>query len=98
MGFQRFWEVQFHTRDVPPGPGSNPGRVPQPAAAHGSGLRSSVMWDPVTLHQVRQQRAVPAAFQKLRRSTSSTRTTAATEYSTSALATARHLSAVRALR
>ena len=45
MGFERFWEVQFHTRDVPP----SPGRAPQPdAAAHGSGLRSRVMWDPAT--------------------------------------------------
>jgi 4-hydroxyphenylpyruvate dioxygenase len=45
MGFEHFWEVQFHTRDVKP----SPGRAPQPdAAAHGSGLRSSVMWDPAT--------------------------------------------------
>jgi len=45
MGFERFWEVQFHTRDVP----LSPGRAPQPAAStHGSGLRSSVMWDPAT--------------------------------------------------
>ena len=43
MGFEHFWEVQFHTRDVP-----SPGRAAQPAAAHGSGLRSSVMWDPAT--------------------------------------------------
>jgi 4-hydroxyphenylpyruvate dioxygenase len=34
MGFERFWEVQFHTADVAPDRSS------------GSGLRSVVMWDP----------------------------------------------------
>ncbi len=35
LGFERFWEVQFHTDDVHGEPGD-----------HGSGLRSAVMWDP----------------------------------------------------
>jgi 4-hydroxyphenylpyruvate dioxygenase len=35
MGFERFWEVQFHTQDVK-------------QSTHGSGLRSRVMWDPAT--------------------------------------------------
>jgi len=37
LGFERYWDVEFHTEDV--------------AAArrdHGSGLRSVVMWDPVS--------------------------------------------------
>ena len=34
MGFERFWEIQFHTTDVDPG------------QQHGSGLRSLVFWDP----------------------------------------------------
>jgi 4-hydroxyphenylpyruvate dioxygenase len=34
MGFERYWEVQFHTTDV------------APDQSHGSGLRSVVMWDP----------------------------------------------------
>ena len=34
LGFERFWEIQFHTDDVKKG------------ADHGSGLRSAVMWDP----------------------------------------------------
>ncbi len=37
MGFERFWDIQFHTSDV--------ARREQ---AHGSGLRSAVMWDPTT--------------------------------------------------
>ncbi len=36
MGFERFWEIQFHTTDVDPG------------HAHGSGLRSLVYRDPVS--------------------------------------------------
>jgi len=36
MGFEKFWEVQFHTEDV----------KAQQKRAHGSGLRSEVMWDP----------------------------------------------------
>jgi 4-hydroxyphenylpyruvate dioxygenase len=35
LGFQRFWDVQFHTRDVA-----------QVEIRDGSGLRSVVMWDP----------------------------------------------------
>lgn len=35
LGFQRFWDVQFHTDDVHAEPGQQ-----------GSGLRSVVMWDP----------------------------------------------------
>jgi 4-hydroxyphenylpyruvate dioxygenase len=34
MGFERYWEIEFHTADVAPDRGS------------GSGLRSIVMWDP----------------------------------------------------
>lgn len=34
LGFERFWEIQFHTDDVAKG------------GDHGSGLRSAVMWDP----------------------------------------------------
>ena len=34
LGFERFWEIQFHTNDVDPG------------HQHGSGLRSLVYWDP----------------------------------------------------
>jgi len=34
MGFERFWEIQFHTTDV------------DPQQEHGSGLRSLVYWDP----------------------------------------------------
>jgi 4-hydroxyphenylpyruvate dioxygenase len=37
MGFERFWDIQFHTSDVA-----------QREHAHGSGLRSAVMWDPTT--------------------------------------------------
>ena len=34
MGFERFWEIEFHTTDL------------APDQNHGSGLRSIVMWDP----------------------------------------------------
>lgn len=34
MGFERFWDIEFHTEDVAKG------------ADHGSGLRSTVMWEP----------------------------------------------------
>ncbi len=34
MGFERFWEIQFHTTDL------------DPSHEHGSGLRSIVHWDP----------------------------------------------------
>jgi len=34
MGFERYWGIEFHTEDVAKG------------ADHGSGLRSTVMWDP----------------------------------------------------
>jgi 4-hydroxyphenylpyruvate dioxygenase len=37
LGFERFWEIAFHTDDVAP-------RVDE----HGSGLRSVVMWDPAS--------------------------------------------------
>jgi 4-hydroxyphenylpyruvate dioxygenase len=36
MGFERYWEIQFHTTDV------------APDTSHGSGLRSVVMWDPAS--------------------------------------------------
>lgn len=42
MGFERFWDVQFHTRDV-----ASDNSAPR-SAQHGSGLRSAVMWDPKT--------------------------------------------------
>jgi 4-hydroxyphenylpyruvate dioxygenase len=41
MGFEHFWDVQFHTRDVARR------RLPR-AVEHGSGLRSAVMVDPDT--------------------------------------------------
>lgn len=40
MGFERFWQVEFHTNDVS-------GEVPN-ALHPGSGLRSVVMWEPVS--------------------------------------------------
>jgi 4-hydroxyphenylpyruvate dioxygenase len=46
LGFERFWEVQFHTRDVHTR-GAEKRSTSKPAGdnAHGSGLRSQVMWD-----------------------------------------------------
>ncbi len=41
LGFERFWEVQFHTQDAAQ-------RSKEAQAAHGSGLRSRVMWHPAT--------------------------------------------------
>jgi 4-hydroxyphenylpyruvate dioxygenase len=41
LGFEYFWDVQFHTRDVSRGP------LPR-AREHGSGLRSAVMIEPTT--------------------------------------------------
>jgi 4-hydroxyphenylpyruvate dioxygenase len=41
MGFEHFWDVQFHTRDVAK-------QRPTRTAAQGSGLRSAVMIDPRT--------------------------------------------------
>ena len=38
MGFEKFWEIQFHTEDV----------AAQQKRTHGSGLRSEVMWDPAS--------------------------------------------------
>ncbi|HYO54492.1 4-hydroxyphenylpyruvate dioxygenase [Archangium sp.] len=38
MGFEKFWEIQFHTEDV----------AARQKREHGSGLRSEVMWDPVS--------------------------------------------------
>ncbi len=35
LGFERYWEIQFHTDDVS-----------KKQQSHGSGLRSQVMWDP----------------------------------------------------
>ncbi|MEY4545780.1 MAG: hypothetical protein RL685_1975 [Pseudomonadota bacterium] len=47
MGFERFWEVQFHTQDVTAGrAGGESARTKE--SAHGSGLRSRVMWDRTT--------------------------------------------------
>src|SRR6187399_658056 len=37
LGFERFWDVEFHTEDVQKGMGGS-----------GSGLKSQVMWDPVS--------------------------------------------------
>jgi len=50
MGFLRFWEVQFHTRDVTEASdgGSEQASGVGAEAAHGSGLRSMVMWEPAT--------------------------------------------------
>ncbi|HEY7514042.1 MAG TPA: VOC family protein, partial [Vicinamibacteria bacterium] len=36
LGFERYWEIQFHTTDV------------SADRSHGSGLRSVVMWDPAS--------------------------------------------------
>jgi 4-hydroxyphenylpyruvate dioxygenase len=36
MGFEKFWEIEFHTDDV----------AAKQRRDHGSGLRSQVMWDP----------------------------------------------------
>jgi 4-hydroxyphenylpyruvate dioxygenase len=38
MGFEKFWEIQFHTEDV----------AAKQKREHGSGLRSEVIWDPVS--------------------------------------------------
>ena len=38
MGFEEFWGIQFHTEDV----------TARQKREHGSGLRSTVMWDPVS--------------------------------------------------
>jgi 4-hydroxyphenylpyruvate dioxygenase len=38
MGFEKFWEIQFHTDDV----------AAKQKRDHGSGLRSEVMWDPAS--------------------------------------------------
>jgi len=38
MGFEEFWGIQFHTEDV----------TAKQKREHGSGLRSTVMWDPVS--------------------------------------------------
>jgi 4-hydroxyphenylpyruvate dioxygenase len=38
MGFEKFWEIQFHTDDV----------AAKQKREHGSGLRSEVMWDPAS--------------------------------------------------
>jgi 4-hydroxyphenylpyruvate dioxygenase len=51
LGFERFWEIAFHTDDVaPPGLGGGPAAHPDRARVdeHGSGLRSVVMWDPAS--------------------------------------------------
>ena len=37
MGFERFWKIEFHTDDVS-----------KRVETHGSGLRSTVMWDPAS--------------------------------------------------
>ena len=36
MGFQQYWGVEFHTNDL------------TPEASHGTGLKSVVMWEPVS--------------------------------------------------
>jgi 4-hydroxyphenylpyruvate dioxygenase len=38
LGFEPYWEIAFHTNDVAAAPGAG-------ARAHGSGLKSVVMWD-----------------------------------------------------
>jgi 4-hydroxyphenylpyruvate dioxygenase len=45
LGFEYFWDVQFHTRDVSK---KADRRVNASVGGHGSGLRSAVMIDPVT--------------------------------------------------
>jgi 4-hydroxyphenylpyruvate dioxygenase len=47
LGLEPFWEIAFHTNDVTgQDPRSTP--APAPARAHGSGLKSVVMWDPAS--------------------------------------------------
>ncbi|MBK7864243.1 MAG: VOC family protein [Archangiaceae bacterium] len=41
LGFERYWTVQFHTQDVDTAAGKK-----GTERAHGSGLKSIVMWDP----------------------------------------------------
>jgi 4-hydroxyphenylpyruvate dioxygenase len=41
LGFEPLWEIAFHTNDVAPA-------QPEIARAHGSGLKSVVMWDPAS--------------------------------------------------
>ena len=53
MGFERFWEIQFHTADV------------DPKHQHGSGLRSLVYRDPVVGREVREQRALAPQLPRL---------------------------------
>jgi len=44
MGFERFWDIAFHTTDVT----GKTGSASHANAKTGSGLRSIVMWDPVS--------------------------------------------------
>ena len=53
LGFEPFWEIKFHTKDV------------AKQFAHGSGLKSIVMWDPVEPREVRDERAAAAALPRL---------------------------------
>ncbi len=54
LGFERFWEVQFHTDDVhmpaqgPSLKGDARVEARVEPGEHGSGLRSAVMWDPAS--------------------------------------------------
>jgi 4-hydroxyphenylpyruvate dioxygenase len=51
MGFERFWDVQFHTQDILEETATQGRPAPQanvPATRQGSGLRSAVLWDPAT--------------------------------------------------
>jgi len=50
LGFERFWHVEFHTDEVT---GKAPAETAGPSTAmqqgaHGSGLKSVVMWDPTS--------------------------------------------------
>ncbi len=71
MGFERFWEIQFHTADV------------DPSYQKGSGLRSLVIARPRLRGEVREQRALATELHAARRSTSSTRSCGGTACSTS---------------
>lgn len=50
MGFERFWDIEFHTRSGAKNPDGAEARAAQAALeqSHGSGLRSRVMWHPAT--------------------------------------------------
>ena len=73
LGFERYWEVAFHTEDVKSG------------GEHGSGLKSIVMWDPESGVQASRTTNRCVRSSTNRRSRSSSKTTPAPAFSTRAL-------------